>query len=91
MASGDAASPVFAPMAQSVVQADVQPVVQQVVQPVAQPINTTGGQFVRMPDGKLFMLPSNTYPVLQPVEDQPMTLQTVTVEGTNNKAFKETP
>ena len=80
------ASPVTtAPMVQSV----VQPIVHQVVQPAAQPINTTGGQLVQMPDGKLFMLPSNTYPVLQPVQEQPPTLQTVTLQGTNNQAFKE--
>ena len=77
-------------MVQSVVQPVVQPVMQQVVQPAAQPINTTGSQLVQMPDGKLFMLPSNTYPVLQPVQEQPTTLQTVTLPGTNNQAFKET-
>ena len=81
---GNVASPVTtAPMVQSV----VQPIVHQVVQSTAQPINTTGGQLVQMPDGKLFMLPSNTYPVLQPVPET--TLQTVTLQGTNNQAFKE--
>ena len=79
------AAPVAAPMAQSV----VQPAVQPVVRPAVQPMNTTGNQFVQTPDGKLFMLPSNTYPVLQPVQDQPMTLQTVTLQGTNNQALNE--
>ena len=77
---GNVASPVTtAP----IVQSGVQPVVQQVLQP------TTGSQLVQLPDGKLFMLPSNTYPVLQPVQEQPPTLQTVTLQGTNNQAFKE--
>ena len=67
----------------------VQPAVQPVIQPAVQPMNTTGNQFVQTPDGKLFMLPSNTYPALQPVQDQPMTLQTVTLQGTNNQAFNE--
>ena len=70
-------------------QPEMQQVAQQVAQPVAQPIKTMESQILQTPDGKLFMLPSNTYPVLQPVEDQPMTLQTVTVQGTNNQAFNE--
>ena len=45
----------------------MQPVIQQVVLPVGEPIKTTESQIVQTPDGKLFMLPSNTYPVLQPV------------------------
>ena len=65
----------------------VQSVVEQIVQPVAQPINTEGSQLVQTPDRKLF-IPSNIYPVLQPVQDQPMTLQTITLQGANNQAFK---
>ena len=57
---------------QPVVQPGVQPVMQQVVLPVGQPIKTTESQIVQTPDGKLFMLPSNTYPVLQPVVLQPV-------------------
>ena len=66
----------------------MQSVVEQVVQTVAQPINTKESQNVQTPDGKLF-IPSNMYPVLQPVQDQPMTLQTKTLQGANNQAFKE--
>ena len=58
------------------VQSVVQSVVEQIAQPGAQPINTKGS-------------PSNMYPVLQPVQDQPMTLQTITLQGANNQVFKE--
>ena len=62
----------------------VNPVVQTVTQPMTQPMNPMGGQLIQMPNGQLFMLPSNSYPIAQPV-----TLQAVQPVGVNNGAFKE--
>ena len=62
----------------------VHPVVQTVTQPMTQPMNPMGGQLIQMPNGQLFMLPSNSYPIAQPV-----TLQPVQPVGVNNGAFKE--
>ena len=58
------------------------------MQPV-QPVNTTGSQLLQMPNGQLFMLPSNAYPVVQPVQNQLITLETVRLQGMSNEAFKE--
>ena len=62
----------------------VRPVVQTVTQPTTQPMNPMGGQLIQMPNGQLFMLPSNSYPIAQPV-----TLQPVQPVGVNKEAFKE--
>ena len=62
----------------------VHPGVQTVTQPMTQPMNPMGGQLIQMPNGQLFILPSNSYPMAQPV-----TLQTVQPVGENNEAFKE--
>ena len=58
------------------------------MQPVQQ-VNTTGSQLLQMPNGQLFMLPSNAYPVVQPVQNQPITLEAVGLQGMSNEAFKE--
>ena len=58
-------------------------VVQTVTQPMTQPMNPIGGQLIQMPNGQLFMLPSNSYPMVQPV-----IVQAVQPVGVNNEAFK---
>ena len=67
----------------------VHPVVQTLVQPtVVQPttitMNPMAGQLIQMPNGQLFMLPSNTY-----LGAQPVTLQAVQPVGVTNEAFKK--
>ena len=57
---------------------------QTVAQATTIPMNPTGTQLIQMPNGQLFMLPINSYPVTQPV-----TLQAVQPAGVNNEAFKE--
>ena len=75
------ASVATAPRVNPVVQTLVQPTV---VQPTTITMNPTAGQLIQMPNGQLFMLPSNSYPVAQPV-----TLQVVQPVGVTNEAFKE--
>ena len=48
-------------------------------------MNSIGGQLIQMPNGQLFMLPSNSYPMAQPV-----TVQAVQPFGVNNEAVNET-
>ena len=60
------------------------PTVQTVAQPTTISINPMASQLIQMPNGQLFMLPSNSYPVAQPV-----TLQAVQPVGVTNEAFKE--
>ena len=62
----------------------VHPGMQTVTQPMTQPMNPMGGQLIQMPNGQLFILPSNSYPMAQPVA-----LQTIQPVGENNEAFKE--
>ena len=50
---------------------------------MTQPMNPIGGQLIQMPNGQLFLLPSNSYPMAQPV-----TLQTVQPAGVNTDAFE---
>ena len=59
--------------------------VQTVTQPITQPMNPIGGQLIQMPNGQLFMLPSYSYSMAQPV-----TVQAVQPVGVNNEAFNET-
>ena len=70
--------PMTQPMTQTMTQQITQP------QPITQPMNPLGGQLIQMPNGQLFMLPSNSYPIAQPV-----TLQAVQPVGVNNEAFKK--
>merc|ERR1711953_1295940 len=44
----------------------VHPGMQTVTQPMTQPMNPMGGQLIQMPNGQLFILPSNSYPMAQP-------------------------
>ena len=61
-----------------------------VVPPGVQTINATGSQLIQAPNGQVFMLPSNAYPVLHSGQDQSVTLQTIQRQGMNNEAYKET-
>ena len=51
---------------------------------MTQPMNPIGGQLIQMPNEQLFMFPSNSYSMAQPV-----TVQAVQPVGVNNDAFKE--
>ena len=45
---------------------------------------------VQAPNGQLYMIPSNAYPVISTGQEQPVTLQTIQLQGMNNEGFKET-
>ena len=56
--------------------------VAQAVQPTTMTMQPMGSQLIQMPNGQLFMLPSNSFSVAQPVVLQ--ALQVVRPVGTNN-------
>ena len=58
-------------------------------QPTTITTNPMGSQLIQMPNGQLFLLPSNSYPVAQPEALQ--TLQVVQLVGTNNPGFTASP
>ena len=80
----------FNPIGPMTVSHAVQPTMMvQTGQPTTMTMNPMGSQLIQIPNGQLFLLPSNSYPVAQPEALQ--TLQVVQLVGTNNPGFTASP